>query len=94
MGVWTATLRKAKNVFDTAKSKISSRAFQIFRIYWNRLDLRRVTAILLQKNNFGPNVVYFVLGAIGRNFYVGEPSNASSTKDPHYTYKTNAPIYN
>ena len=30
--------------------------------YWKRCFLRRVTVILLQQKNFGPNVIYFALG--------------------------------
>ena len=31
-------------------------------VFWKRFDLRRVTAILLQQKNLGPNVVYCGLG--------------------------------
>ena len=34
------------------------------RNYWFRCFLRRVMVILLQQKNFGPNVIYFVLGTL------------------------------
>ena len=43
--------------------------------YWKRCDLRRVTAILLQQKNFGPNVIYLAFG-IGRR--VSHPPRVQS----------------
>ena len=39
-------------------------AFDFLRNYWFRCFLRRVMVILLQQKNFGPNVIYFVLGTL------------------------------
>ena len=47
-----------KTCFDTAKSQSSTRAFHRCDIRQQSFDLRRVTAILLQRQNFGPNVGY------------------------------------
>ena len=49
-----------KSWFDTVRWWEMSCAFEIFRNYWSRCFLRRVTAILLQEKNFGPNVIYSV----------------------------------
>ena len=47
-----------KSRFDTLGSKSSTRAFQWCAVRHQSFDLRRVTAILLQQKNFGPNVIY------------------------------------
>ena len=46
--------------FDIVRWWEMSCAFEIFQNYWFRCFLRRVTAILLQQKNFGPNVRYCV----------------------------------
>ena len=49
-----------KSWFDTVRWWEMSCAFEIFRNYWCRCFLRRVTAIILQEKNFGTNVIYSV----------------------------------
>ena len=44
---------------------MASRAFRIFRNYWFRCFLRRVTATWLEQKNFGPNVIYYVFWESG-----------------------------
>ena len=50
-----------KSCFDTAKSQSSTRGFHRCDIRQHSFDLRRATAILLQRQNFGPNVIYYLL---------------------------------
>ena len=51
-----------KSRFDLLERWSSTRAFDWCALRHQSFDLRRVTAILLQQKNFGPNVVYYVLG--------------------------------
>ena len=51
-----------KSWFDTVRWWEVSCAFEIVRNYWFRCFLRRVMVIFRQQKNFGPNVIYFVLG--------------------------------
>ena len=56
-----------KSCFDTEIQWWRSWASGIFRNFGKRFDLRRVTAILLQRKNFGDNVIYYLLGATERS---------------------------
>ena len=47
-----------KSRFDLLERWSSTRAFDWCALRHQSFDLRRVTAILLQQNNFGPNVIY------------------------------------
>ena len=47
-----------KSRFDTLERESSTRAFDWCAVRHRSFDLRRVTAILLQQKNFGPNVRY------------------------------------
>ena len=51
-----------KSCFDTARWWGMSCAFDFLRNYWFRCFLRRVMVIFRQQKNFGPNVIYFVVG--------------------------------
>ena len=50
-----------KSRFDLLERWSSTRAFDWCALRHQSFDLRRVTAILLQRKNFGPNVVYSVV---------------------------------
>ena len=50
-----------KSRFDLLERWSSTRAFDWCALRHQSFDLRRVTAILLQQKNFGPNVIYYVL---------------------------------
>ena len=54
----------SKSWFDTVRWWGMSCAFDFFRNYWFMCFLRRVIAIFRQQKNFGPNVIYFVLGTL------------------------------
>ena len=47
-----------KSRFDLLERWGSTRAFDWCAVRHQSVDLRRVTAILLQQKNFGPNVIY------------------------------------
>ena len=53
-----------KSWFDTVRWWEMSCAFDFLRNYWFRCFLRRVMVIFRQQKNFGPNVIYFVLGTL------------------------------
>ena len=59
-----------KSCFDTARWWGMSCAFDFLRNYWFRCFLRRVMVIFRQQKNFGPNVIYSVLGTLYRLYIV------------------------
>ena len=54
-----------KSRFDLLERWSSTRAFDWCALRHQSFDLRRVTAILLQQKNFGPNVIYYVFWESG-----------------------------
>ena len=76
--------QKALNRVLTLPKARARRELSIGVIYGIRqqsFDLRRVTAILLQQKNFGPNVIYFALGMNNLKF-AGGISGASLGESP------------
>ena len=58
--VWNWIPEGFKSRFDLPERWSSTRAFDWCAVRHQSFDLRRVTAILLQQRNFGPNVIYYV----------------------------------
>ena len=54
-----------KSRFDLLERWSSTRAFDWCALRHQSFDLRRVTTILLQQKNFGPNVIYYVFWESG-----------------------------